>query len=247
MSGERWDASPRRCIKNLTMADLLRTDGMICELLPPGVASVECFGDVEGVTLFAEEESVIERAVDGRRRAFATARHCARQALGTLGITPVPIPRGERGCPCWPDEVVGSITHCSGYRAAVAARTATAAAIGIDALPAGPLPRGVLPRVASLAEREHVAELGQHAPGVSWERLLFSAKEALYKALYPLTRAELGFSDASVTFDSETFTAVVTIADPIHRGARVASLGGRWLARDDLLVTAVVLQEWTQP
>lgn len=219
-------------------------DGLIAELLPAGVASTEAFGDVDGVSLPAEEESAIARAVDARRRAFTTARHCARESLVALGIGPVPIPQGERGRPCWPQGIVGSITHCAGYRAAAVARTATAAAVGIDAEPSGALPDGVLRRVASAAERKHVAELGRLDPGVSWDRLLFSAKEAIYKALYPLTGLDLGFADANVTFTPGTFSAVVRPPRPSGEWTEAESLSGRWLERRGLLVTTVVLDAW---
>lgn len=219
-------------------------DGLIAELLPARVASTEVFGDVDGISLPAEEEAAIARAVDARRRAFTTARHCARESLGVLGIGPVPIPRGERGCPGWPQGIVGSITHCAGYRAAAVARTTTAAAVGIDAEPSGALPDGVLRRVASAAEREHVAELGRLDPGVSWDRLIFSAKEAIYKALYPLTRLDLGFADASVTFTPGTFLAVVRPPRPSGEWTEAESLSGHWLERRGLLVTTVVLDAW---
>ncbi|WP_405845207.1 4'-phosphopantetheinyl transferase [Streptomyces platensis] len=68
--------------------------------------------------LFPEESQVIALAVDKRRREFTTARSCAREALRRLGHPTVPIPRGRSGAPLWPAGVVGSITHCQGYRSA---------------------------------------------------------------------------------------------------------------------------------
>ena len=53
-----------------------------------------------------------------RRNEFITVRHCAGLALGELGFPPVPILKGDKGEPCWPDGAVGSLTHCAGYRGA---------------------------------------------------------------------------------------------------------------------------------
>ncbi|WP_423832395.1 hypothetical protein [Streptomyces manipurensis] len=77
-----------------------------------------------------------------RRAQFATARACARRALAGLGREPVALLPGPGGAPQWPSGVVGSITHCEGYRAAVAAPAGVVAALGIDAEPAGAVAAG---------------------------------------------------------------------------------------------------------
>lgn len=116
---------------------------MIERLLPPSVISVEAFADIPGEPAFPGEEDLIVNAVEVRRREFITARRCAREALAHLGYQPAPIRPGRRREPRWPDGVVGSITHCAGYRAAVVTRVENLAGIGIDAEPYGPLPEGV--------------------------------------------------------------------------------------------------------
>jgi hypothetical protein len=81
---------------------------VIEQILPPGVAAEEAFGDLPDVVLFPDEETVVANAVEKRRREFATARACARAALAKLGVPPVPIVPGHRGAPRWPQGVVGS-------------------------------------------------------------------------------------------------------------------------------------------
>ena len=70
-----------------------------------------------------EEEPLIAKSVAKRRNEFITVRYCARLALEELGVPPVPILKGEKGEPCWPDGVVGSLTHCEGFRGAAVGRT----------------------------------------------------------------------------------------------------------------------------
>lgn len=210
---------------------------VIEQILPSEVVAVEAFGDDPDATLFPAETAVVGRAAGKRRREFTTARACARAALGLLGIPPVPILPGERGAPQWPDGVTGSITHCTGFRAAAVARTGDVAALGVDAEPDKPLPDGVLDMIASDRERAHLARLSAADPGVCWERLLFSAKESVYKAWFPLTRRWLDFTEAEVTFDRtrHVFTASLLVPAPL------SEMRGRWMSAHGLLTTAVVL------
>ena len=136
---------------------------MIGEILPEVVASAEAFGDPPGAVLFPAEEALIARAVQKRRSEFATGRRCARDALGALGLAPAPILPGQGGAPQWPSGVVGSITHCAGYRAAAVARASEVITIGLDAEPAQPLPGEVLGLVALPDERDRLRDLARGA------------------------------------------------------------------------------------
>jgi len=217
---------------------------MIERLLPPGVEAVEAFTDRAGEEPYPGEADLIARAVDGRRREFITARRCAREALQRLGRPPAPIRAGERREPQWPPGVVGSITHCAGYRAAAVAPATAVAGVGIDAEPHGPLPEGVLDSVSADGDTGRLGELARRDPSVHWDRLLFSAKESVYKAWFPLTRRWLGFEDASLTIDpvATTFTARIHV-DPERPdgGPALTRLHGRYLVEGGLVVTAVTV------
>jgi 4'-phosphopantetheinyl transferase EntD len=217
---------------------------VIEELLPDWVAVAEAFEDPPDVELLGPERAAVAAAVPTRQREFATGRACARRALATLGFPPAPLDRGPRGEPRWPAGAVGSITHCAGYRAAAVAPAARAVAVGIDAEPDGPLPAGVLDLVALPRERPALAILARERPEVSWERLLFSAKESVYKSWYPLTGRWLGFEEAVVTFEpaTGTFTADLLVPGPeLDGGGTLTGFAGRWLARDGLVLTAIVV------
>jgi 4'-phosphopantetheinyl transferase EntD len=217
--------------------------GLIGDILPPQVAADEEFGDRPDVSLFPEEEAVIARAVAKRRMEFTTARGCARTALAKLGIPATPIVPGLRGAPEWPAGVVGSITHCAGYRACAVARDREIVTIGVDAEPHDRLPDGVLGAVSSEAERAGLAALAAARPDVCWDRLLFCAKETVYKAWFPLTQRWLGFEEAEVGFDpaAGTFTARLLAEGPVVNGEVLTGFRGRWLVRDGLIVTSIVI------
>jgi 4'-phosphopantetheinyl transferase EntD len=217
---------------------------VIGDIMPRQVAVAEEFGDVPHVVLFPDEEAAIANAVGKRRREFATARSCARAALAKLGLPPVPILPGLRGAPQWPAGVVGSITHCAGYRASAVGRDSEVITIGLDAEPHDTLPPGILDAIASHAERARLAALAAARPDVCWDRLLFSAKESVYKAWFPLTRRWLGFDKASVDIDPEagTFTARLLVQGPVLDGAALTGFRGRWLVSDGLIATAIVIR-----
>ncbi|MFD4372976.1 4'-phosphopantetheinyl transferase [Streptomyces sp. NPDC058486] len=218
---------------------------MLETLLPDGVACSEAYDDREPAPLFPEEELLVATARQGRRSEFGTARLCARRALATLGLPAGPLLRGERREPLWPSGTVGSITHCAGYRAAAVAHDRDVLTLGIDAEPNGPLPSDVLPVVSSGAEREWLSAYAARHPEVRWDRLLFSAKESVYKAWYPVMGSWLGFEDVTVTMDPPWSAATggfrARIARPTAGSALPGELYGRWAARDGLLVSAVTV------
>ncbi len=216
---------------------------MLGELLPGQVAVSEQFGDPEPAPLYPEEAARMAGAAAKRRLEFAAVRSCARAALAELGLPPAPIMPGERGAPGWPAGVVGSMTHCDGYRAAALARATDVASIGIDAEPHGPLPDGVGAMVIRDEEAAKIAELARAEPEVHWDMVLFSAKESVYKAWFPLTRRWLDFAGASITFDpgSHAFTARLLVPGPELAGRVIGAFDGRWLVRDGLALTAVLV------
>jgi 4'-phosphopantetheinyl transferase EntD len=213
---------------------------MMRNLLPPGVHVAESFGDVLTAVLLPEEEPAIARAVEKRRREYTTVRHLARRALDCLGHGDAALPPGERRAPRWPSGVVGSLTHCEGYRAAAVADAAVLASVGIDAEPHQPLPEGVLDGVSLPQEREQLARLEQARPEIHWGRVLFSAKESVYKAWYPITGAWLGFEDAALTFEpSGLFRARVLPGARVDGGP--TAFDGRWSVAGGFVTTAVAV------
>jgi 4'-phosphopantetheinyl transferase EntD len=210
---------------------------LLTAILPPSAVAAERRDDDDPAPLFPGEAAAVAGAVDSRRREFATGRLCAREALRALGMPAAPLPRGDGGAPVWPPGVVGSVTHCAGYRGAAVARASDLASLGIDAEPDEPLPAGVLDLVADEAELA-----GLPGGGPCWDRLLFCAKEALYKAWYPLTRRWLGFEEAWVTLALDgTFTARLLV-EGIPIGDQVRTeFAGRWHAAPGLLLAAVAV------
>ncbi|RPE38386.1 4'-phosphopantetheinyl transferase EntD [Streptomyces sp. Ag109_O5-1] len=223
---------------------------MIEELLPDSVVVVEMLGDetIREAPLYPEEEAIVARAVPKRRREFAAVRACARSAMEKLGVPPQPVVSGERGAPRWPDGLIGSMTHCEGYCSAALARAADLASIGIDAEPQGPLPEGVGESVLLPSEQERLGRLAAERPEVHWDRLLFSAKESVYKAWFPLTGKWLDFMEADIELFPEpgerprgTLRARLLVPGPTVGGRQLEVFEGRWGAGYGMLASAVVV------
>ncbi len=137
--------------------------------------------------LIGAEQQAVARAVTKRKNEFSAGRDGARASLAALGVALCEIPVGVRRAPVWPDGICGSITHSAHLCIALAARKIEIASIGIDAEPDAPLKPEL--RSAILHESElHVS--GAEAIA------LFSMKEALFKALFPISGEMMGFHDA---------------------------------------------------
>ncbi|MET7906343.1 4'-phosphopantetheinyl transferase superfamily protein [Streptomyces sp. NPDC005355] len=229
---------------------------MIERLVPAGVAGAEAFDDVLPHLPDHRELALVRGRPDRVVRQFTAARACAHRCLEVLGAPPGPLLRTAGGAPAWPAGFVGSVTHCAGYRGAVAARAPVWAALGVDAEPALPLQHGVLGLIASAGERRMTSRLLGERPELPWDRLLFSAKEAVYKAWYPAARQWIGTSAVTVAFTTGgLLTAEVrpdrTPPPPARRraedggtvwaGGVAARYTGRWHVEGGLLLTAVAV------
>jgi 4'-phosphopantetheinyl transferase EntD len=112
-------------------------------------------------------------------------------------------------------------------------------ALGIDAEVNDPLPPGVLEDVLHGRERE----LRGHRDPVDLPRLVFSAKEAVYKAWFPLAGRWLGFEDVEVSIDlaGGGFRARLLVPGPVAAGRPITDFMGRWTHEDGIICTAVVV------
>lgn len=154
--------------------------------------------DLGGFELYPVEAAALSpKAIAKRVVHFRLGRAAARRALGELGFAPQPIPRAEDGRPLWPAKVVGAITHTEDIAAAAVGHASDFTGIGLDLESLG---RQVSPDVARrICSEQELTWVRQQDPD---QRILmvFAAKEAIFKALYPINRVFLGFADAEVTW-----------------------------------------------
>jgi 4'-phosphopantetheinyl transferase EntD len=178
---------------------------LIRGLCPPGVVVVAGRGRVGG-ELLPEEIPAVDGALDTRKRQFTQGRVYAREALRILGASPVAIPMRPDRSPVWPPGVVGAISHTRGLVVAAVAWDRTVYSLGIDVESRHrPLSDRLDRRIRTSREQE-----SQNVPpALDPLRLVFSAKEAIHKCVFPGCGVTLGFLDVELDFDYKncTFTA----------------------------------------
>jgi 4'-phosphopantetheinyl transferase EntD len=150
--------------------------------------------------LMPQETAALQKSVAAVRRASGAARVVARELLSQLGLPGRALPKASSGAPIWPEGVVGSLSHDRGVAIAAIARSRDYRALGVDVEAAEPLPGDLVDLIATPRER---ADLGDDARRA---RLLFAAKEAVYKAVYPLDQIFLDHHDVEVDFSRHQAT-----------------------------------------
>ena len=175
------------------MADRRAIAALFAPLVPVGARFGAMAITGPEPALFPDEEPAVARAVAKRRREVAFGRACARQALGWS----VAIPAGAGGAPIWPDGILGSITHTDDDAAAMVAERGAVVALGIDleSLAHAARTEDLLTTVTTVAERASTD------PALPLAALAFSAKEAVYKCLYPTAGQFLDFHDVELAID----------------------------------------------
>jgi 4'-phosphopantetheinyl transferase EntD len=158
--------------------------------------------------LWPEERRVVLRAIVSRQREFATGRACARRLLSRLGCPAVALPADADRVPSWPEGFVGSISHAGELCAVVVGARTTVAGVGIDIEDDGPLESELWDIVLGEGERASLMTLpdGERAHRA---KLLFSAKEAVYKLQFPMTRKKIDFDAVQIELFTDFFRAEV--------------------------------------
>jgi enterobactin synthetase component D len=134
-----------------------------------------------------------------RQAEFLAGRLCAAEAMATLTGTRLRVPINGDGSPAWPAGLIGSITHTDGYAAAAAARASDVLGLGLDAhgLLSAEAWEGI--RDLIVLPRESPLQAASGLPPNAFHALVFSAKESVFKCLYPQVRRFFGFHDVAIT------------------------------------------------
>ncbi len=211
----------------------------VSQVAPSGTAIAS--GPIVHATAFNKREAAaVARAVPRRRDEFLTGRALARQALQELGCPPQEILPSETRAPIWPERFIGSISHCTGMCMAHVARHDSLLGIGVDVERRQAVAPKMLDLISTAEEYASLTALGTESEIAS---LIFSAKEAFYKAYFPVTQVPLEFRDVFIEVDWSTKTFEVSLAlaaAPDIAGRR--KLNGCFAWIDRFVVTAVWVQ-----
>jgi 4'-phosphopantetheinyl transferase EntD len=185
----------------------MAVEQLLAQLAPDASGVAACRVDESLVDQLDDEERELVRSARPVRRAeFAAGRACAHRALATIGADVRSIGRGPRRQPAWPPGVTGSITHADGLAASMATPVSeSVAAVGLDVEHVDSIDPELWPQVLTPDERaacEAATDAGAAAA-------VFSAKEATFKAVYPLLGVEIDFLDAQAQLGLENGTVQI--------------------------------------
>jgi 4'-phosphopantetheinyl transferase EntD len=221
-----------------------RLSPSLARVFPPGVTTAELRQPADPSMLFAEEAGCLGDAGATRRQQFTGGRLCARRALATRGIRHFPLAVNRDGCPRWPADVVGSITHAAGICGVAIAGRRQFRAIGLDVEIVEQVTRDLWPRICTSEERIRLASHRERQQR-QWAALIFSAKEAFYKCQFGLTRQWLDFHDVVVDLQADDSRSGRFIVRPRSAIALLRQgsmpLVGSFEFQDDLVVAGMVI------
>lgn len=215
-------------------ADALRA------LLPAGVAAAAADPSVPRPPFPGE----IVAGVAKRQAEFAAGRFAARLAMRELAMPPAAIPARADRAPDWPPGLIGSITHTTGVALAAVARRGQLTALGIDI----EAQAAVLPELWPVICRDdELSVLNGLAPpqATMTATAIFCAKEAAYKAQYPLTGLLFDFHRLAVSLEGSAFVARFTA--PTGRFAAGDVLQGRLGWTSGMVLAAVAVHSQNSP
>lgn len=219
-------------------------EGLVRSLLPAFVHVAEMdprTADPEA--LLPEEAACVTRAVEKRRREFAAGRGMAHRLLRDLGWpSDAPLLPGARREPCWPEGVLGSISHTDTWAAVAIARASECEILGIDVERDSPLKEDVAERICSADElaRIRASTPDPEARG-RLAKLVFSAKEAAYKAQYPHSKMFLGFDAMAIEWDPDGGSFVARFCVDAPPFAAGETWTGQFRCSGSLLATGICL------
>jgi 4'-phosphopantetheinyl transferase EntD len=165
--------------------------------------AIQTADESEELPLHPEEAQFLSpRAVPKRRREFSLGRATAHAALAQLQTKDYPILQGDKHEPIWPPGVVGSISHTDCIAMAAVAHRKDAAGIGIDIEQLdSQITWDIVPKICGPEEMDWVMER-EDEKRIRFS-MIFSAKEAVFKAFFPMEKIFLDFKDAVLTWSEQ--------------------------------------------
>ena len=189
--------------------------------------------------LFPVEEEYIGRAIAKRKLEFQLGRKCARKALQFFNVDPCPIPAGTNREPIWPRGYVGSITHCEGFYAAAVAKDTTYHSLGIDAELNRIIPFEIRDQILTNTEKSWYSS---DCYNDKTDVLIFSAKESIFKCLYPLLNHYIDFLEIDLVIDRHNQKFHADLPNYLGSSIGVHTLEGIFNMDESHVFTALFLR-----
>lgn len=175
-------------------------------------------------------------AAQVRKEDYVAGRFCAFKASSLIGFSLTKLPTHSDRTPIWPQNLCGSISHSKKLAVSCVSSTDHYFSLGIDA-------EELLDDHIDISEQianPHELELVQNKLGLT---ILFSAKEALYKAIYPIVKSFVDFKEVELTaidFDEKTFQIFSRSENLLKLG--LEQFQGSFQLIDNTVVTLITIK-----
>jgi len=159
--------------------------------------------DYDELALYPEELKILSsKAVPKRRIEFCIGRAAAHSALSEINIEKFSVLKGVYNEPLWPKDVVGAISHSGELALAAVAYKEEAAGIGIDI---EMIDKTIAEDIVKIICTPREADWVNRRKDRKLERLfmMFSAKESIFKAFFPITNVPLNYFDTKLMWNED--------------------------------------------
>lgn len=195
---------------------------------------------VRPVTIDPAEAACIANAVPQRQTEFHAGRQAVRTAMSKQGVLDQSVLCHADRSPIWPKGLVGSISHNHQACLAVVGRSSNWASVGVDLEDDSELNADIIPEICIRAELAWINKL-PHQRRASAAKLIFCAKEATYKAQYPLTGVLFGFEHLHIEISQQTAQFQARFLASAGRFEKGATLTGRYAHAAGVIVAGMAL------
>ena len=210
------------------------------KILPENVSCATGDPLCAGAELHPLEMAFAEKMCASRRVEFTCGRTIARRAMAPLGHGAAPVLMTSDRAPVWPENIVGNLSHTSTACIALAAPAREYVSLGVDLETDEPLDKDLIAEICNNDENRWLLQQPEDRRG-QLARLVFSAKEAAYKAQYPLTRTVFGFDRMSVSFDFPKGTFRAKFVNAVGGFQKDQYLNGCFQVDGGFILTVVTL------
>lgn len=206
----------------------------------PAQARVVVAGEMPSDFVLRPEEAESCGQMSAKRlREFMLGRYCARAALTALGVPDDSVPKAASREPVWPSGIVGSISHTQAVGAAVAAHDRDLIGVGVDLEDAKGLKQNI---IAMICRPEERARLSATPEPERVAKIIFSAKESIYKCIWPTVRRYVDFQDVEITVDLAAGRYAAVAREASLPANLFPVLRGHYFVRGDLLATTAYIR-----
>jgi enterobactin synthetase component D len=176
-----------------------------------------------------------------RKAEFIAGRYCAVKILNSIGIIKKDIFSNEDGTPNWPTDILGSITHAKNYVSVSISNNPNLLGLGRDS-------EFIFSKTLKKEVGSTIVQNGEmdYSKGFSEEEFItfvYSAKESLFKALYPLTKTFFDFDEVEMNGLDEKYFKI-KLKKPLNKIFRAGQIfKGTYFFEKNLVHTGVDIKK----